>query len=88
MSCRTDPAAKLLREHHSQMLARPERALTQDEAWRRAEPHRLFVVAWLQTGWMVATQIDPFCASSTDRTEGIVPVQNGGYARDYHELFA
>ena len=59
-------------------LARPERALTQDEAWRRAEPRRLFVVAWLQAGWMIATQIDPFCASPTDRTKGTVPVLNGG----------
>jgi hypothetical protein len=27
---------------------------------------------------MIATQIDPFCASPTDRTKGIVPAQNGG----------
>jgi hypothetical protein len=27
-------------------------------------------------------QNTPFCAPSTDRTEGIVPVQNGGTARD------
>jgi hypothetical protein len=46
-----------------------------------AEPRRLFVVAWLQAGWMIATQIDPFCASPTDRTKGIVPVQNGGSGR-------
>jgi hypothetical protein len=35
------------------------------------------VVVWLQAA-SVATQIGPFCASPTDRTEGIVPVQNGG----------
>ena len=26
--------------------------------------------------WMVATQIGPFCAFPTDRTDGIVPPQN------------
>jgi hypothetical protein len=35
------------------------------------------MVAWLQTDWMVAAQIGPFCASPTDRAEEIVPVQNG-----------
>ena len=44
---------------------------------RRAEPRRLFMVAWLQTRWMV-TKIGPFCAAPTDRAEEIVPVQNGG----------
>jgi hypothetical protein len=29
----------------------------------------------------------PYCAPLTDRTEGIVPVQIGGSARGYQELF-
>jgi len=33
--------------------------------------------------WMVATQIGPFCAFPTDRTDGIVPLQNGRSAGGY-----
>jgi hypothetical protein len=29
----------------------------------------------------------PFCAPPTARTEGIVPVQNGGTARGYEAIF-